>query len=116
MNVLKFAPSISRIRAALLLLGAATAVGCATRTYTVSVGDCPNATSPSHVYVVHETIPLNPPVASSGCGPSCATTAESKVAMAVTRPSACNDYPVSYRVTVPDTESRVRNVERIVIR
>lgn len=35
-------------------------------------------------------------------------------AVAVSRPDRTNDYPVEYRVQVPDTDSRVRVVERMV--
>lgn len=32
-------------------------------------------------------------------------------AYAVTRPAQCNDFPVTYRVQVPDSDPRVRNVD-----
>lgn len=35
--------------------------------------------------------------------------------IAVTRPAACNDYPVSYRVPNGDSESRIRSVEKLQI-
>lgn len=34
-------------------------------------------------------------------------------AIAVTRPPICNDYPVAYRVQMPETEPRVRGVDRV---
>lgn len=34
---------------------------------------------------------------------------------AVTRPLSCNDYPVSYRVQTPETDIRVRNIDRSVL-
>jgi len=36
-------------------------------------------------------------------------------AVAVTRPALCNDYPVEYRVQVPETDSRIRPIERVVL-
>jgi hypothetical protein len=36
-------------------------------------------------------------------------------AVAVTRPALCNDYPVEYRVQVPETDARIRPIERIVL-
>ena len=36
-------------------------------------------------------------------------------AIAVTRPPICNDYPVAYRVQLPETEPRVRAVDRVEI-
>lgn len=44
--------------------------------------------------------------------PSVATTPY--YAVAVSRPDRTNDYPVEYRVQVPDTDPRVRVVERMV--
>jgi hypothetical protein len=48
--------------------------------------------------------------------PSASTCVGCKVApyyaVAVTRPAVCNDYPVSYRVQIPDVDDRVRPVER----
>jgi len=36
-------------------------------------------------------------------------------AVAVTRPALCNDYPVEYRVQVPESDARVRPVDRMVL-
>lgn len=36
-------------------------------------------------------------------------------AVAVTRPALCNDYPVEYRVQVPETDARIRQIDRIVL-
>ena len=36
-------------------------------------------------------------------------------ATAVTRPALCNDYPVEYRVQVPDTDTRIRTIDRVVL-
>jgi len=36
-------------------------------------------------------------------------------ATAVTRPALCNDYPVEYRVQVPETDPRIRPIERVVM-
>jgi len=36
-------------------------------------------------------------------------------AVAVTRPALCNDYPVEYRVQVPETDARIRPIERVVL-
>jgi hypothetical protein len=40
------------------------------------------------------------------CGP------EAVYGIAVTKPSSCNDYPVTYRVQMPETDKRVRFVDR----
>lgn len=42
----------------------------------------------------------------STCGP------KPFVAIAVTRPPACNDYPVTYRVQVPEADDRIRMIDR----
>ncbi len=58
-------------------------------------------------------------MAHQGCGAcvSCsACPTESRYALAVTRPGVCNDFPVTYRVQVPDTDPRVRSVERLTYR
>ena len=53
------------------------------------------------------------------CG-SCTTCAvcpvEPRYVLAVTRPGACNDYPVTYRVQVPEADPRVRSVDRFIYR
>lgn len=36
-------------------------------------------------------------------------------AVAVGRPDSANDYPVEYRVQVPDTDPRIRPVERVIL-
>lgn len=36
-------------------------------------------------------------------------------ATAVTRPALCNDYPVEYRVQVPESDPRIRPIERVVM-
>ena len=36
-------------------------------------------------------------------------------AVAVTRPALCNDYPVEYRVQVPESDTRIRQIDRIVM-
>ncbi len=36
-------------------------------------------------------------------------------AVAVTRPALCNDYPVEYRVQVPESDARIRPVDRMVL-
>jgi hypothetical protein len=33
-------------------------------------------------------------------------------AYAVSRPPMCNDYPVTYRVQIPETDERIRAVDR----
>jgi hypothetical protein len=33
-------------------------------------------------------------------------------AIAVTRPHFCNDYPVTYRVQVPETDDKIRMIDR----
>ena len=33
-------------------------------------------------------------------------------AVAVTRPQLCNDYPVTYRVQVPEADDRIKMVDR----
>ncbi len=44
---------------------------------------------------------------------SCATCKPAPYyATAVTRPGACNDYPVAYRVQVPETDDRIRPIDR----
>jgi len=52
--------------------------------------------------------PVAPPVASpcATCGPKPFT------AIAVTRPPLCNDYPVTYRVQVPEVDERIRMIDR----
>ena len=53
-------------------------------------------------------VPLTPAVAIP-----CATCAvDSTYGIAVTRPNPCNDYPVTYRVQMPETDKRVRFVDR----
>ena len=53
------------------------------------------------------------------CG-SCSTcgvcSIEPRYLLAVTRPGACNDYPVTYRVQVPEADPRVRSVDRFIYR
>jgi hypothetical protein len=36
-------------------------------------------------------------------------------AVAVSRPESANDYPVEYRVQVPDTDPRIRPIERVIL-
>ncbi|GKQ56339.1 hypothetical protein [Sphaerotilus sulfidivorans] len=44
---------------------------------------------------------------------SCATCKPAPYyATAVTRPGACNDYPVTYRVQIPEVDDRIRPVDR----
>lgn len=44
---------------------------------------------------------------------SCATCKPAPYyATAVTRPGACNDYPVTYRVQIPESDERIRPVDR----
>jgi len=52
------------------------------------------------------------PAAALPCA-NCA--AEAAYGIAVTRPNACNDYPVTYRVQMPETDKRVRFVDRPTI-
>ena len=33
-------------------------------------------------------------------------------ATAITRPAVCNDFPVAYKVQVPDTDERIRPIDR----
>ena len=33
-------------------------------------------------------------------------------AVAVTRPQLCNDYPVTYRVQVPEADDRIKMIDR----
>ena len=51
-----------------------------------------------------------PPVAATvpclNCG------AQPYYAYAVSRPPMCNDYPVTYRVQIPETDERIRAVDR----
>lgn len=62
-----------------------------------------------------------------GCGTTTATTtaaaaaadvpclncgAQPYYAYAVSRPPMCNDYPVTYRVQIPETDERIRAVDR----
>lgn len=44
---------------------------------------------------------------------SCVAKQQPIPAIAVTRPPMCNDYPVAYRVQTPETEPRVRAVDRV---
>ena len=44
---------------------------------------------------------------------TCAAKQPSVPAIAVTRPPMCNDYPVGYRVQTPETEPRVRAIDRV---
>lgn len=44
---------------------------------------------------------------------TCAAKQQPMPAIAVTRPPMCNDYPVAYRVQTPDTEPRVRAIDRV---
>ena len=44
---------------------------------------------------------------------TCAAKPQPIPAIAVTRPPMCNDYPVAYRVQTPETEPRVRAVDRV---
>lgn len=41
---------------------------------------------------------------------------ESKYAIAVTKPAPYNEFPVTYRVQVPDTDPRLRYVDRVIYR
>jgi hypothetical protein len=36
-------------------------------------------------------------------------------ATAVTRPAACNDFPVNYRIQIPEVDERVRPVDRTTL-
>ena len=61
------------------------------------------------------TAPLANPNASTQQAPclSCAAKQQPMPAIAVTRPPMCNDYPVAYRVQTPETEPRVRAIDRV---
>jgi hypothetical protein len=63
----------------------------------------------------HATTPLQPPVAEAPVASclTCGSKAPPVPAIAVTRPPMCNDYPVAYRVQLPETEPRVRAVDRV---
>ena len=37
------------------------------------------------------------------------------VGYAITRPALCNDYPVTYRVQMPEVDDRVRQVDRSLL-
>jgi len=58
------------------------------------------------------SVPLPAPMSQAPCV-ACSPAPE--YSYAVTRPLSCNDYPVSYRVQTPETDSRVRNIERSVL-
>ena len=56
--------------------------------------------------------PLVTPTAPIAVLPCATCTVESTYGIAVTRPNPCNDYPVTYRVQMPETDKRVRFVDR----
>ena len=45
---------------------------------------------------------------------ACAEVPKAKpfTAVAVTRPQLCNDYPVTYRVQVPESDDRIKMIDR----
>lgn len=59
--------------------------------------------------------PLNEKAATPS--PTCADCAGKApyYAVAVTRPALCNDYPVEYRVQVPESDARIRQIDRVVV-
>lgn len=59
------------------------------------------------------TAPINNEGAQQAPCLTCAAKQQPMPAIAVTRPPMCNDYPVAYRVQTPETEPRVRAVDRV---
>lgn len=60
------------------------------------------------------TVPTAPPNVAEQAAPCMSCAAKQPIpAIAVTRPPMCNDYPVAYRVQMPETEPRVRAVDRV---
>lgn len=57
------------------------------------------------------TVSVNPPLPNAVI-PCASCAPESTYGIAVTRPNPCNDYPVTYRVQMPETDKRVRFVDR----
>jgi hypothetical protein len=45
----------------------------------------------------------------------CLTCVNPSYARAVSQPSPCNDYPVEYRVQIPEVDKRSRSVDRYVV-
>ena len=61
-----------------------------------------------------QKLQLNADADSAPC-PECNTGKQAYYATAVTRPGLCNDYPVEYRVQIPETDARVRPVDRVFL-
>lgn len=63
----------------------------------------------------HATAPLDNSGSQMQQAPclTCAAKQQPMPAIAVTRPPMCNDYPVAYRVQTPETEPRVRAIDRV---
>lgn len=86
-----------KILATLPLLAACLLSGCAA---TQSVVGKPVAAAPA------------PAPAATVCTTCSATPV---VGYAITRPALCNDYPVTYRVQMPEVDDRVRLVDRSLL-
>lgn len=71
----------------------------------------PNASCTSSIVPVVTSTVQGCATCTSGADCSGCRTVQPVYAYAVTRPAQCNDFPVTYRVQIPDTDSRVRNVD-----
>jgi len=59
------------------------------------------------------TVSTRTPMVPQGQALPCATCAPKPfTAVAVTRPPLCNDYPVTYRVQVPEADDRIKMIDR----
>ncbi len=62
--------------------------------------------------VVGKPVVVAPAPAATVCTTCSATPV---MGYAITRPALCNDYPVTYRVQMPEVDDRVRQVDRSVL-
>ncbi len=86
-----------KILASLSLLAAGLLSGCAA-TQTVTVKPLAADPAPAPAATVCTTCSASP-----------------VVGYAITRPALCNDYPVTYRVQMPEVDDRVRLVDRSLL-
>lgn len=67
----------------------------------------------AHSIIACTSVPVGPVVQVGPVAPPCATCGPKPfTAIAVTRPPLCNDYPVTYRVQVPEVDERIRMIDR----
>jgi hypothetical protein len=67
----------------------------------------------AHSIIACTSVPVAQVAQVDPVAPPCATCAPKPfTAIAVTRPHLCNDYPVTYRVQVPEVDERIRMIDR----